>query len=412
MINRGNYPNPTFLSKAENIRKGRFVRTIVIISVVVLFVLAGLFIHFGAKMQEQYAQNYPDLVGFATETTIETSAEETTTESIEATSTEETTETAETTILAPVIVTETTQETIDVEDLSAQIFDEGEDFYFRNSYPLQSITHEQRDVLLDALKQNVIDYIRANPNERICFRYINLDNGETSGVNDLDPIVPAGSFALPIELTYWNRVNLGYSSPNYVYTYDGSITRGSSSFITSNYPAGKMFYLRTLANYAVARNDNYALNVILERSGGINTVWDFVSSISGYINYNEDSTYYNHRGELARGSGRSSCYDMAAYARYLYYGYLSDPDIYQPLINDLYNTTIPSPFAVAFGDDASILHIQGRNETFYAYTDVAIIDAEEPIALIVYCECSSYDRAQTIQADIATFVAQYLDACH
>ena len=413
MFNRGYYPNPTFLTKAENIRKNRFIRTIVIVSVVVVLILIGLFINYGARMQAQYAENYPDLVGFATETTIETTSTEPTTETLEVIATEETSETtAETTILAPVIVTEATTESVNLEDLSATVFEEGEDFHFRTSYPLQTITHEQRDVLLDSLKQNVLDYTTANSNERICFRYINLDNGETTGVNDLDPIVPAGAYALPIELTFWYRVNQGYSSPNYVYTYDGSYMPGSASYITSTYPAGKMFYYRTLANLAIARNDNFALNVILERSGGMDTVWGFVSSISGYINYNSDSTYYNHRRVLPRGSGRTSCYDMAAYARYLYYGYLSDPDIYQPLINDLYNSEVASPFATAFGEDATVLHVSGRNESFNAYTDVAIIDAEEPIALIVYCECSSYDRAQTIQADIATFVAQHLDACH
>ncbi|MCQ2516896.1 MAG: serine hydrolase [Saccharofermentans sp.] len=412
MFNRGYYPNPTFLTKAENIRKGRLIRTIVIVSIVVVLVLIGIFINYGARMQAQYAENYPDLVGFATETTVETTVVETTTETLEVVATEETTEATETTVLAPVIVTETTLETINVEDLSVQVFEEGENFYFRNSYPLQSITHEQRDVLLDVLKQNILDYTTANSNERICVRYVNLDNAESTGVNDLAPIVPAGSYALPITLTYWHRVSQGYSSPDYVFTYDGSTIRGSSSFITANYPAGKMFYYRTLANYAVARNDNYALNILLERCGGIDTVWGFISSISGYINFNNDSTYYNHRGVLTRGSGRTSCYDMAAYARYLYYGYLSDPDIYQPLINDLYYSEVPSPFTTAFGEDATVLHVSGRNESFNAYTDVAIIDAEEPIALIVYCECSSFDRAQTIQADIATFVAQYLDACH
>jgi len=411
MFKKGYYPNPTFLTKAENIRKNRFVRTIVIVSIVVLLVLVGIFINYGARMQKLYSQNYPDLVGFATQTTVETSVEETA-ETFETTTASETSETTETTFLAPVIVTETTLETINVEDLSAQVFEEQDNFYFRNSYPLQSITHEQRDVLLDVLKQNVLDYASANSNERICFRYINLSNGETTGVNDLSPIVPAGSYSLPIMLAYWNRVSQGYNSPNYVYTYDGSSAAGGSSFITANYPAGKMFYYRTLANYGIARNDNFALNVIMQRTGGIDTVWSFVSGISGYINYNEDSTYYNYRNALTRGSGRTSCYDMLSYARYLYYGYLSDPDIYQQMINDMYYSEVASPFTVAFGEDAAVLHASGRNETFHAYTDVAIIDAEEPIAIIVYCECSSYDRAQTIQADIATFVASYLDSCH
>lgn len=409
MFKKGYYPNPTFLTKATSIRSNRLTKTIVIISIVVAVVLIGVFIGYGAHMQSLYAEKYPDLVGFASTTTTETTEE--TSESIIEES-EETIETSETTFLAPVIVTETTAETIDNEDLSATPFVEQENFYFNNSYPLQSITHEQRDVLLDILKQNVIDYTRNNSGERICFRYINLDNGESTGVNDLEPIIPAGAFALPIELTYWNRVNQGYTSPYYTFTYDGSYVSGNSSYIVDNYPVGKMFYYRTLANLAITRNDNYALDCILQRSNGIEIVWSFISSISGYVNYTENSTYYDFRGNLERGSRRTSCYDMAAYARYLYYGYLSTPDLYQPLINDLYYSNIASPFEVAFGEDASVLHVSGRNESFNAYTDLAIIDAEEPIVLIVYCECNSFDRAQTIQADIASFVASYLDSCH
>lgn len=411
-MRRGQYPNPTFLNKAEGIRKNRHTKMIVIISIIVLISLAAILVRIGAGMQELYERDYPDLVGAATATTVETepvqSASETAayeTEPVEVT--EETED-----VLAPVIVTETTVETVDITDLSAQEFVEAAPFYFRNSYPLQTISHEQRDVLLDYLKQDIQNYIVNSAGERICFRYVNLDNGETIGINDLEPIVPAGAFALPIEFTFWHRVSMGYSSPNYIITYDGSPVPGNSSAIASTYPAGKMFYLRTLANLAVTTNDDYALSVVLDRCSGIATVWSYISGISGYINYTEDSTYTDYSGALMSGTNRTSCYDMAAYARALYFGYIRDPETFQPLINDLYYTSIRSPFSTSFGEDTPVLHVSGRNETFHAYTDIAIIDASEPVVLIVYSECSSLDRAQTIQADISGMVAAYLDSCH
>ena len=411
-MRRGQYPNPTFLNKAEGIRKNRHTKMIVIISIIVLICLAALLIRIGANMQELYEQEYPDLVGAATATTAETSPETSEASPIiyETEPVEVTQETEP--VLAPVIVTETTVETIDITDLSAQEFVEQEPFYFRNSYPLQTVSHEQRDVLLDYLKQDIQNYIGNNPSERICFRYVNLDNGETMGINDLEPIVPAGSFALPIEFTFWHRVAMGYSSPNYIITYDGSAVPGNSSAIASTYPAGKMFYLRTLANLAVTTNDDYALSVVLDRCSGISTVWSYISGISGYTNYTENSTYTDYAGTLMSGPNRTSCYDMTAYAQALYFGYIREPATYQPLMNDLYYTSIRSPFTTSFGEDTPVLHVSGRNETFHAYTDIAIIDSSEPIVLIVYSECSSLDRAQTIQADISGMVASYLNSCH
>ena len=411
-MRRGQYPNPTFLNKAEGIRKNRHTKMIVIISIIVLICLAALLIRIGANMQELYEQEYPDLVGAATATTAETSPETSEASPIiyETEPVEVTQETEP--VLAPVIVTETTVETIDITDLSAQEFVEQEPFYFRNSYPLQTVSHEQRDVLLDYLKQDIQNYIGNNPSERICFRYVNLDNGETMGINDLEPIVPAGSFALPIEFTFWHRVAMGYSSPNYIITYDGSAVPGNSSAIASTYPAGKMFYLRTLANLAVTTNDDYALSVVLDRCSGISTVWSYISGISGYTNYTENSTYTDYAGTLMSGPNRTSCYDMTAYAQALYFGYIREPATYQPLMNDLYYTSIRSPFTTSFGEDTPVLHVSGRNETFHAYTDIAIIDSSEPIVLIVYSECSSLDRAQTIQADISGMVAAYLNSCH
>ena len=412
-MRRGQYPNPTFLNKAEGIKKERHTKFVVGTAAVVLIALTAIFIRIGANMQKLYEQEYPELVGAATATTSETQpAPETEPLPIGVETYEtEVTEPQEI-ILAPVIATETTVETIDLTDLSAQVFEEEEPFHFRTSYPLQTVSHEQRDVLLDYLKQDIQNYIASCTGERICFRYVNLHNSETTGINDLEPIVPAGAFALPIEMTYWYRVSKGFGSPNYVITYDGSYVPGNSSVVASFYPPGKMFYLRTLANLAITENDSYALSVVLSRCSGIDNVWNHISLISGYINYTEDTTYTDYQGTLMCGPGRTSCYDMAAYARELYFSYIRDAETYQPLINDLYYTAIPSAYVISFNEDASVLHVTGRNETFHAYTDIAIIDASEPIVLIVYCECASLERAQIIEADISGYVARYLEACH
>jgi hypothetical protein len=98
---------------------------------------------------------------------------------------------------------------------------------------------------------------------------------------------------------------------------------------------------------------------------------------------------------------------------YLYRGYMNDPDAYQPLVDDLSRSQIPSGFNTAFsGGDDLILHLAGRNDEFGEYTDIAIIDGKEPIVVCISVECDSYDRSVTITADLSTLLARYIDSLH
>ena len=68
-MRRGQYPNPTFLNKAEGIKKERHTKTIIAVAIVVFVALTALFIRIGANMQRLYEDQYPDLVGAATAAT-------------------------------------------------------------------------------------------------------------------------------------------------------------------------------------------------------------------------------------------------------------------------------------------------------------------------------------------------------
>ncbi|HAW16584.1 MAG: serine hydrolase [Clostridiales bacterium] len=411
-------PNPTFLTKAVEIREKRHHRARVIIIVLVVLTLLTVFILKVASMQKLYKEEYPELVGAGTSTagTTEESEEETR-ETSEATETADTTEETTEQILAPVVATETTVQTEAATESTAQNnspdpFTEAESVTFRSSYPLQTISHEDRDVRLDDLKQSVTDYINSNPGERIAFRYINLSSNETLGINDLEPIVPAGSFSLPISIAFRQRINNGWNTDTATVTYQGEDAPEGSSYIADTYESGKQFYLRTCQYLALTRNDNLALSYMLNAMGGIENNWTTIGSISSYINYTESIIYRDRNDNLQRGPHRSSVYDMAAYAEYLYINYINYPDVYQSIINDMSESQMPTGFSTAFAEGTLILHVSGRNVDYEAYTDVAIIDAEEPVVLVVYCECASADRAATIQADLATYVARYLTYCH
>lgn len=410
------YPNPTFLDTAENLKKTRRKRTLIIIVCLVVVVLVFLFVLKMASLQEQYRKDYPELVGAATATY--TSYERVITSRTTApTETEATTTESETTVLLPTIITTTIEEETEPTEETEQnnapdIFDEAEEnTYFLNYHPYQVITHDLRDQYLDDLKLAVSGYINDYPGDaRICFSYRNLKSNETMGINDLEPIVPAGSFALPLEIAFYEKV---YDNSIYLYdiaTFQNTIGP-SSGYIVSNYDVGKQFYLRALANYAIVHSDTVALNLLLAKAGGLDSLIPIVNGISGYIDFTGEVVYQDYQGNSLRGTGRTCAYDMTLYAEYLYNGYINNPEEYQYLINDLAASEVETPLSTVFEGDL-ILHVSGRNDDVGAYTDVAIIDGDEPIVLCIYVECESYERAQLIENDIATFTESFISSCH
>ncbi len=414
------YPNPTFLKVASKVKHTRRNRTIVIIVCLCLVTAIVLFVMKMASMQEKYRKDFPQLVGAATSTTEETTKIVHTHATTTTTTTTPPTETTEeTTVLAPSFVTttttETTESTVPTEQVnSPDLFQElDENVYFYNTHPLQTVSHDLRDQYLDDLKQYLEEYIDndCTSKERVCIYYINLSSNETMGVNELSPIVPAGAFNLPIEIAYYDLCYSNIVYPYDVVTYQDDAA-GNSSYISDTYTYGKQFYLRTLANYAIARNDNVALNLLVNRIGGMDFLLERINKMSCYVNYGENVIYTNNVGTTYKGPSRSSCYDMATYAKTLYLNYKNNPSAYQQLINDLAYSALPTGYAVGFGEDALILHVSGRSKEFGAYTDVAIIDDKEPIAICIYCECASEERAQVITADLSSLVAQYINSLH
>ena len=411
------YPNPTFLKTAQKVKHTRRNRTIAAIAVLCFLTLAILFILKMANMQKQFKKDYPQLVGMATATTTTTETTETTKET--------TTETAEeatvTTVTEPVpsftevtTTTEETEATTTAQNNAADKFVElSDNFYFKNSHPLQIVSHDIRDQSLDDLKEDLENYISeyTTEDERVCLYYANLSNNETMGVNELEPMIPASAYNLPIATIYVNLTNASIINPGSEVVYTAE-AKGNSSYIASNYQPGKKFTLRSLVHYALVYNDNTALDMLLSKMGGIDSTVAHVNKISCYIDYSKSVLYFGANDTQYRGKYRSSCYDMVKYAENLYRSYMNNPTLYQPLVNDLSVSEVPTSFTTAFGDDALILHCSGKNETCRAYTDVAIIDDCEPIALCIYCECSSSDRAAVITADLSTLIQRFLDSLH
>ena len=411
-------PNPTFLKKAEGIRTSRKKRTLIIILVLLVVTFVIVFISSIASAQENYRLMYPGLVGAATSTTTEYSKYQrpvhTTTES-----TTEVTTTATTTLPHAIIAATPTPLPYNVEtgetsqDDEPSPFMEDRNFSFK-PIGVQTATYQERAVYLEELKEKIVAYQRNHPNIRICFDFVSLPSGEHLGIDELEPVLPSGAMAIPFEIVYYDQVAgiTGPLSEQVVYKAGDKGFDYSASYISKTFKPGKGFYMRTILNYAIVKNDSIALNYIIEKLGGIDAAIEAVNEISGYISYNDSVLYHDYRGKEFRAPGTISWYDMGNYISYMYKVFINNPQTNQRLINDLASSEIESPLAAAYPQDTRILHVLGRNTDRGAYLECAIVDYYEPVAVVIYVEAASTDTAGTAIATIGGYTQQFIQACY
>jgi len=406
-------PNPTFLKKASDIRTGRRKRTLIIIGCVLVLALIAGFISYIASKQDDYRQNFPELVGAAT-----SEATATTDKSVATTATS-VTETSETdTSVSETEETSADGETDEPDETSAttaqnnepDVFEEPETVTLGGKSQVLTASYSDRAVYLEECKSSIEKFISDHEDMRISVRYLNLESSEEMGINDITPIVPAGSFAVPIEAVYYESI-ASLSALETTVTYDGS-GKASTSKIASEYSAGKEFYMRTILNYAVKYNDSYALSVITDALGGIDTVSEKLSEISGILPYTEKRYYTDYSGAEYKGAHRTTAYDMTAFLKHIYIMYKNNPETFGLLINDLAVSEVTSPIKSAFAEDVTVLHGYGVNTELCSHIDCAIIDSYEPVALVIYVECEDASAADAAITEMAGYVSDFLDKCY
>ena len=404
-------PNPTFLQKAENIRSKRRMVTLILLTVLSSLFLVITFVLFVAAQQRDYEQLYPDLVGRATDTTTTMTYE---TSSLPSTGATESSATSSETepVIAPSIHTETTPDPSGSETtnpLNPEELDI-EDFYFSSPKP-QVASHQRRAVLLDNMKNQIETYLRSLRNMRVCFEYISLKNNEELGIQELDPIVPAGAYALPVNIISSEQAQAGYINPNRLITYTGH-SHVNGSYISENYPLNKQMYYNYITHLSIAKSDRVAYEMVISELGGMDSVIPKINSISSFIPYDRSVFYSDYSGTEYRGPGRTTCYDMARYAQYLYRSYQNNPSCYQNIINSMASSDIVSPIQSAFGLGVPVLHIYGRNSDMHSYTEIAIVDTYEPIVVCINVEGENNTEVLTVFSTVAGYVNEYISSCY
>lgn len=409
-------PNPTFLQKAPKIHSSRRRRTLSIVLITLGVTLTLMFFRKVSYDGQIYAEKFPELVGAAKRETTTYSQYRrpvhTTTETTTETTTSETT-----TVLAPSVATSTESETeaptTKQQNNSPDPIIENPSYTFKKATWHQTATYQKRAVLLDNLREKVKAVDVEQTYMRICFEFISLKNGDRIGYRNLEPVLPSGAYAIPIELVWYDQYSKGKQELAGVSTY-GKNSKGaySASYIGHTYRYGKQFFHRNSLNYAISKNDSIALNFIVDSMEGMDKVIPEINNISGYIGFNDKVLYSDYRSRRYRSGSRTSCYDMTNYLKYLYNGYINSPDIYQRMINDMYYNEMVSPFKGSFAQDTPILHVEGRNKNMGAYMECAIIDCEEPIGLVVYVETAYEENANTVMQQIGRYAAEFVRACY
>ncbi|MBO4579920.1 MAG: serine hydrolase [Clostridiales bacterium] len=413
-------PNPTFLKKASSIRSGRRLRTLIILTSIAAVTFVAVFIASVASMQDLYRRSFPELVGAATSSTESlTSYTRPTRETTTTTTTTEETTTTESTPLGPIIHTTPSSESEEsstdttpttTQNNEADPIPSSPDVEFKDFKDFDKVSYGQRALLLENMKTSVDKFITDHPDYRISFRYENMKNGETLGINDIEPIVPGGAIALPVADYAYEKMAAGTFSPTSEYTYDGK-GDANSSYIAKNFSSGKKFHAQTLLNYAITHNDTVALSRTIESLGGIDEVSDKIGE-GAIVKYGEICYYTAYDKKEYKGKHRTCATDMSNYAKKIYFGFINDTEVYKVLINDLYASEVLSPVKQAFPEEAQVFHSYGINQEQGSHIDVAIVNYREPVTVTIYVEGKDDTVANEAIRTMAGYVKDYLDSCY
>ncbi len=438
-------PKSNYIGEAWRLRRKRLIIRGIIAGAVILVVAFAIFFVKILNMKEDIDSEFTDTAASAMTTTeaptentetTPSSAETGITETTES-STEEvpTSESSEESSLPP--TTESTQYTDETdasdytEDTTVETDEDGnevtttttisllpdpleprEPVLFPDSYPLQTVTHSQRDQSYAHLKHAVKKYAEEKADARIGFYYINLNTKEAFGYNEVSPFVVGSSIYLPLNMLLYDDVRAGTRSTDTVVEFLPEYVQEGVFSDLSDMPEGKQFFLNQLVYRALHDGDSVAMSMLLAQMGGTDNVLSRLTTISSGIDYSATSNYVDYQGVQQSGTHRSSPYDLAQYAEMFYWRYMAYPDTYQDMVDAMSAKEDRTGLCQAFPTDTIILHRRGTNQAFASQSDVAIILSSEPVIVSICVETEDPAEAQEIQAALGALVYNFISYCH
>ena len=419
-------PKSNYIGDAKRIRRKRHITYGVISGVLALIVAFSIFFAYITRMKKNIDESFPSDTTTTEISEPGSSSEpldpEITTEIVPDT-TPESDPTSDTTADTEITPDPTDTETVPGDtgesttgettvNLLPDDWSDMEPVLFPTKYPLQTVTHAERDQSFANLKHAVKKYIEEHDEARISFCYINLNTNEYFGYNDVQPFVVGSCIDLPLVMMLYDDVRAGRVSLQTAMAYNSSYNVPGANSLIAQGPEGKQFFLDQLAYLALRDGDAVAMNMLFERMGGVSDTLDRLRTITPCIDFSAIQNYVDYKGIQQAGANRSSTYDLASYAEMLYWRYMSYPDTYQNLINALAASTGTSGVGKYFPTGTLVLHRPGSNIDFHCETDVAIILSDEPVVISVAVEADTPEAAQDIQAALGALVYNFISYCH
>ena len=283
---------------------------------------------------------------------------------------------------------------------------------FPTKYPLQTVTHAERDQSYTSLKHAVKQYIEEHKDARVGFYYINLNTSEAFGYNESQPFVVGSSIYLPLTMMLYDDVRAGTRSLDIALAFQKSNLSSETSSKMKEVPDGKQFFLYQLAYLALCDGDSAAMNMVLGQMGDTDALMERLAQMCSCIDYTAVQNYFDYSGKQQSGDHRSSAYDLANFAEMLYWRYMSYPLDYQNLIDALGNADRSSGIGSAIPSDVLFLHRSGTNTDFHSESDVGIMLGAEPVVVCVTVEAATPAEAKEIQAALGALVYNFISYCH
>lgn len=243
---------------------------------------------------------------------------------------------------------------------------------------------------MDELKAMVEDFI-GKQSGRYGVTFIDLATGESFGINDKEEYIAASTSKLPMNLLLYIKIESGEVDPDMMLEYKPSHLEYGTGII-QNSPYGTKYSVRETSELSLRKSDNCGINMIIELLG-IENIRQYIVDLGGVV-------YYDKRH-------RSCPYDMALVAQELYRRYLSNPPVYEKMIEDLENTDWSDRIDALLPDHVRVAHKIG-NQTRTA-NDVGIVFASHPYVLSVMTEEVDFGTACKKIAEMSKMIYEFVE---
>lgn len=281
----------------------------------------------------------------------------------------------------------------------------------------QTVDAATRAANLEMLKSNITSYLDQQTG-RFSVYYINMENGETLGINESTPIVAASCIKIAYNTYLYEKVEAGEISMSETMKYnaspypDGDLEPGTGSI--QNSANGTEYTIQQVSHLSITQSDNCGTNMIIRRLGGEDAINDnYLKTISSVVNYREKVSYTDFTGKAMEGKRRTSSIDLAKYAEHTYQDWTRNQVAFQPLIDDLCNTEYSWGIPKGLPADVKVAHKIGLYPAFGVNNDVAIVFASEDYVLAVMTESGDSDKAQNqIIGEVSRMVYEFVESNH